>query len=122
MEAMKKGNDPMPAYDPAIKPVLDALLLDNPHVRPGKMFGFPAYYVGKKLCICLYQSGVAVKLTESAVKSLLTRDVNARPFQPFGRAVMRAWVQIDLAEPQQYLAYRPILEEALQLLAQKQGL
>ena len=26
------------------------------------MFGFPAYYVGKKLCICLYEQGVGVKL------------------------------------------------------------
>ena len=36
-------------FNPEHKAVLDDLLLDNPLVRPGVMFGFPAYYVGKKL-------------------------------------------------------------------------
>jgi len=31
----------------------------------GKMFGFPAYYTGKNLCVCLYEDGVSVKLPEA---------------------------------------------------------
>jgi len=44
------------------KNVLDDMLLGKPHVRAGKMFGYPAYYAGRKLCICLYEQGVGVKL------------------------------------------------------------
>jgi hypothetical protein len=34
------------------------------HVRADKMFGFRAYYVGKKLCICLYEQIVGIKPPE----------------------------------------------------------
>jgi len=50
------------------KTVLDDLLLGDSNVRPGKMFGFPAYYVGKKLCICLYEQCVGIKLPEQSAK------------------------------------------------------
>jgi len=45
----------MTNFNSEYKAVLDDLLLDHPHVRPGKMFGFPSYYAGRKLCICLYE-------------------------------------------------------------------
>ena len=52
----------MANLNPAHKAVLDDPLLGNPLVRPGKMFGFPACYMGKKLCISLYANGIRVKL------------------------------------------------------------
>ena len=52
------------------KAVLDDLVLSHPNVQPGKMFGFPAYYAGKKLCICLYEQGVGVKLPEQSAARL----------------------------------------------------
>jgi hypothetical protein len=78
------------------KTVLDDLLLGIPLVRAGKMFGFPAYYAGKKLCICLYEQGVGVKLPEASAAKLLESDRNVVPFQPLGRPKMREWVQINL--------------------------
>ena len=44
------------------KTLPDELLLGQSIVRLGKMIGFPAYYAGKKLCICLYAQGVGVNL------------------------------------------------------------
>ncbi len=38
----------MANFNPAHKAVLDDLLGGDPRVRPGKMFGFPAYAVGRK--------------------------------------------------------------------------
>ena len=49
---------------PEHKAVLDDLLLGDPRLRPGKMFGYPGYYAGEKLCICLYEGGVGLKLPE----------------------------------------------------------
>jgi hypothetical protein len=42
----------MVKFSPEHKAVLDNLLLGHPLVRPGKMFGFPAYYVGKRQPPC----------------------------------------------------------------------
>jgi hypothetical protein len=57
----------MAKFNPEHKAVLDELLLGYDEVSSGKMFGFPGYYVGKKLCICLYEQGVGIKLPEESV-------------------------------------------------------
>lgn len=103
----------MSRYNPDHKAVLDQLLLELPGVRAGKMFGYPAYYAGKKLCLFLYEDGVGVKLPEPTVKRLLSEDPNVIPFQPMGRAKMREWVQINLPVSKDYRMYLPIFEEAI---------
>jgi len=103
------------------KAVLDDLLLGYPHVRPGKMFGFPAYYAGKKLCICLYEQGVGVKLPEQSAAELLAADRNTVPFQPMGKPEMREWVQINLSRSEDYRQYEPVFDESIRyLLAQQE--
>jgi hypothetical protein len=107
-------------FKPAHKAVLDDLLLNNPDVRAGKMFGFPAYYAGKKLCICLYEQGVGVKLPEQSAARLLDTDRNAVPFQPMGRRKMREWVQINLTRSEDYRHYKPMFEESIRHVLAKQ--
>jgi len=103
----------MDDYNTNHKSVLDDILLDNPHVRPGKMFGYPAYYVGKKMCICIYEQGVGIKLPEESVMHLIETDDNAIPFQPMGRPKMREWVQINLNRSDEYKRYLPVFEESI---------
>jgi hypothetical protein len=98
------------------KSILDEMLLGHPHIRSGKMFGFPAYFVGKKLCICLYQQGVGVKLPEQILAKLMESDPNVVPFQPYGRAKMRQWVQINLSDSEDYRQYLPVFEASIQYL------
>ena len=102
------------------KSVLDDLLLDYPLVRPGKMFGFPAYYVGKKLCICLYEQGVGVKLPEQSAAKLLETDGNLVPFMPLGRPKMREWVQINLSRSEDYRQYASVFDESIRFMLEKQ--
>ena len=102
------------------KAVLDDLLLGHPQVRPGQMFGFPAYYAGKKLCICLYEQGVGVKLPEQSATKLLEADRNVVPFQPLGRRKMREWIQINLRRSEDYRAYRPVFDESIHYLLTQQ--
>ena len=102
-----------PRFNPEHKVVLDELLLNIPNLRAGKMFGFPAYFVGKKLCICLYEQGVGVKLPEQSVKELLQTDRNVVPFQPMGKPKMREWIQINLNRPEDYREYMPVFAEAI---------
>jgi hypothetical protein len=75
------------------KAMLDSMLLSIPFVRAGKMFGYPAYYSGKKLFACVYEDGVGLKLPAEQVGRLLDGKTFV-PFQPLGRPKMREWVQI----------------------------
>lgn len=110
----------MEQFNPAHKKVLDDLLLEYPLLRPGKMFGYPAYYAGRKLCICLYEQGVGLKLPETTASRLLQEDPNVIPFQPLGKPRMREWVQINLERSQDYRDYLPIFEESIQFVLSKQ--
>ena len=110
----------MADFNPQHKAVLDDLLHGYPNVRPGKMFGFPAYYAGGKLCICLYEQGVGVKLPEQSAAKLLKTDRNVIPFQPMGRRKMREWVQINLGRSEDYRQYKSVFEESVRhVLAQQ---
>jgi hypothetical protein len=112
----------MANYNSDHKMVLDEILLHQPLVRAGKMFGYPAYYAGKKLCICLYEEGVGVKLPQASAARLLEEDPNVIPFQPLGRPRMREWVQINLDRSQDYQKYKPIFEESIQYLLSQQDI
>jgi hypothetical protein len=110
-------------FNPEHNAVLDDLLLGYPLVRPGKMFGFPAYYAGSKLCICLYEEGVGVKLPEQSAAKLLEADQNAVPFRPMGKPRMREWVQINLSRSEDYRQYESVFHESIRyvLAQQEQG-
>jgi hypothetical protein len=111
----------MAEFNAGHKDVLDDLLLGHPQVRSGKMFGFPAYYAGKKLCICLYEQGVGVKLPEQSAARLLEEDPNIGPFQPMGKPKMREWVQIDVTRSEDYRRYEAVFEESVRhVLAQQE--
>jgi hypothetical protein len=103
----------MDKFNPEHKAVLDEILLDDPRVKTGKMFGFPAYYAGRKLAICLYENGVGVKLQADKAVSLIKEDENVIPFQPLRRQKMKEWVQINLTDSEAYRNYQEILYESL---------
>ncbi|MER2598009.1 MAG: MmcQ/YjbR family DNA-binding protein [Caldilineales bacterium] len=112
----------MSHFNPQHKAVLDDLLLNHPFVRGGKMFGYPAYYVGQKLCISLYEEGAGIKLPEEAANRLLQSDPHVTPFQPMGKSRMREWVQITLEHSEDYRRYLPVFEEAIAYLLAQQGI
>ena len=95
------------------KNVLDQMLLNHPLVKTGKMFGYPAYYVNKKLCICLYEDGVGLKLPESSVQKILAEDSYVTHFHPLGKPKMREWIQINLPSAEAYWSYKNIFEESI---------
>lgn len=105
--------DAQPRFNPAHKRVLDELLLGDDRVRAGKMFGYPAYYAGGKLAICLCERGVGLKLPEESVSALLETDPNAVPFTPMGRRTMREWVEIDLLDSEGYRRYAQLFMESV---------
>ena len=85
------------------------------------MFGYPAYYAGEKLSICLYENGVGVKLPEKTAKRLLEEDPNVIPFQPLGRRKMWEWIQVNLENSDDYRNYLALFEESIQYVLSLQG-
>ena len=75
------------------KSALDQLLLHHPGVRPGSMFGCPAYYIDRRLFACVYGDCVGIKLP-AAIATSLVAERRASRFQPYGKARMREWVQL----------------------------
>jgi len=110
----------MANFNPDHKIILDELLLGRTPLRVGKMFGFPAYYAGKKLCICLYEQGVGVNLPEPSAARLLATDANVIPFRPLGKPRMREWVQINLTRSENYRQYQAVFEESIRFVLGQQ--
>ena len=111
----------MDKFNQEHKTVLDEMLLGHPGVRAGYMFGYPAYYAGEKLSICLYENGVGLKVPEATAKRLLESDSNIVTFQPLGRRKMREWIQINLENSEDYRDYIKLFEESIQYVLRLQG-
>lgn len=103
-------------YDPEIKSVLDSFLLKDPKVAPGKMFGYPAYYVNKKLFACVYENGVGLKVPVLLANELLGHP-GIVPFTPKGRRKMNEWVQINRGHPEEYLRDADIFQRSVEYVA-----
>jgi hypothetical protein len=88
-------------YNQKIKECLDSFLLGFPGVAAGKMFGYPAYYVGNRLFACVYEDGVGAKVPEDLVKDLIKSE-GITYFQPLGRSKMKQWIQINRENPEDY--------------------
>jgi len=103
-------------YNVTHKEVLDYLLLKISIVKSGKMFGYPAYYVGGKLFACLYGDVVGVKVPEVLATKLLKRDDIAY-FQPLGRRKMREWIQINRDTLDDYMKDQDIFDASIKYVA-----
>ena len=99
-------------FDPEVKKVIDSILLKNPSVISGKMFGYPAYYVNKKLLACIYENGVGVKVPADLANQLIGKKGIVH-FQPMGIPRMKEWIQINRENPGDYLKDLEIFETSM---------
>ncbi|HMK53934.1 MAG TPA: hypothetical protein VK444_04050 [Methanobacteriaceae archaeon] len=98
------------------KRILDSFLLEIPGVVSGKMFGYPAYYVKKKLFACVYEDGVGIKVPEDKANELIG-EKGIIHFQPLGRAKMREWIQINRETPEDYLKDKEIFDISIKFVS-----
>ena len=77
------------------------LLAGRDDVREGRMFGHPAFFVGRRMFACVYGDGVGIKVPASVAARLLER-ADTEPFRPYGKPSMREWVQINRASSGDY--------------------
>ncbi|MFN9030471.1 MAG: TfoX/Sxy family protein [Betaproteobacteria bacterium] len=106
----------MPNYSEAHLETLRRLFAHWPEVSEGRMFGYPAFYVGRKMFACVYGAGVALKLPASMVPPLLARPT-VKWFEPMGRRRMREWIEIDRVRSADYRHDRALFEAAIRYAA-----
>ena len=101
----------MPNYDPAVADALAPLMQAIPGAKAGKMFGMPAYKVGGKLAVGVFENGVVAKLGAERAEALIGSD-GISAFTPMGR-YWKDWIMLtgDLAQ------HQSLLEEAVQYVA-----
>lgn len=107
-------------YNENHKQILDKILLDIAEVKPGKMFGYPAYYIGGKLFACIYNNGVGLKVPEKTANQLREQPY-IDYFQPLGRKRMREWIQINRENSLDLRQDEDILFTALEYVADIAG-
>ena len=106
----------MTDYNESHLAALRRLFAARPQVREGKMFGYPAFYVGSKMFACVYGAGVGLKLPAAMVPPLIERP-NIDWFVPMGRRRMREWVRIDRARSADYRHDLPLFDAAIRYAA-----
>ncbi|MHB8896113.1 MAG: hypothetical protein ACYC99_13185 [Candidatus Geothermincolia bacterium] len=100
-------------FEPAVKEALDAFLLDNPEVEPGKAFGMPAYYINGKMFAGVFADGATVKVPEDMVEELLSREGFSR-FEPMEGRSMKNWLLIRRADPADYVKDKDVFQIAFE--------
>lgn len=115
---MKKTEQNKLNYWPELKVEVDKILLQDPSVKEGKMFGYPAYYVNGKLAICHYDIGLALKLAAELVQNLHNSPIVSEPFCPMGKKMGNNWVIIFPKYPEEIREVTEILFEAIHFLQQ----
>ena len=104
-------------FNQEIKDVIDSIMLQIQGVVKGKMFGYPAYYINKKLIACIYEDGVGIKVPESLANEL-RRQEGITNFQPMGRRKMKEWIQINRENPKEFLKDIGIFEASVAYVTQ----
>jgi hypothetical protein len=80
------------------------------------MFGYPAYYINKKLFACLYGEGVGIKVPAKLAESLVGKKGIIR-FQPKGRKPMKEWIQINHERSEDYRMDEEILKISVEYVS-----
>jgi len=98
------------------KEVIDPILLSNPGVEAGRMFGYPAYYISGKMFACLYENGVGMKVPEHLACELIGKE-GITHFVPLGRKKMREWIQITHERSEDYINDFEVFKRSFEYVA-----
>ena len=100
----------MADYREDVRDVLSEILGGEPDVEVRKMFGFPAFFAGRKMAACLYEDGVGLRLAPEAAERIAGEPLPA--FVPMGKP-MRGWVMLERERADELREDAPLLHAAL---------
>jgi hypothetical protein len=96
---------------------LDEFAAHHRGVRRGQMFGLPAIYVGRRLCACLFEEGLLVRLPSEIARREIA--AGARPHSRRGRPG-GAWIRYEPRTLSSARRLAPLMEVAVRHLARRQ--
>ncbi len=98
------------------KAQIDALLLSLPGVSARKINGLDAYFVSDKMFACISGSSVGIRLAAAVATELHFSRDHISPFQPGGIAGTREWIQIDRADPADFVKDLELFQASLEFV------
>jgi hypothetical protein len=79
--------------------------------------GHPGYFIAGKMFAFLVEGGFAMKLAEGPREALLAQP-NTATFSPGGQP-MRNWVEVHLAQAEDYEQYQDYLQQAIEFVLEE---
>lgn len=98
--------------DQSRKILLDHFFCGDEAVRPGHVFGCPAYFVGRTMFACLYEGRLGLRVPEDVANEARGRD-GISDFRPRGKTKMREWIQLEFQSQEQLRAHDALMANAL---------
>ena len=87
--------------------------------REGAVFGYPVVFIGHRVVFCVYGSGIGIRLPADEAQRLVDGG-EAFYFQPYGRSVMREWVEMRVARDR-LQEITSVLSEAIRFVKALEG-
>ena len=102
-----KTTAPKPTAEPTAESIrktqIDSLLLKLPGTVGKKMNALDAYFVDDKMFACISGEGVGLRLPAKTADELQFSRANVSHFNPGGVSGTREWIQINRADPAEYV-------------------
>jgi len=100
-------------YIDSHKQTMDEILLTNPLVTAGTMFGYPCYKIeGKAFCF-VGGDGIGIKLPKDRIAELIPDTDAFHEFYPADGIVWKSWMSIDYDDSDDYRQHTDLYEEAM---------
>ncbi len=98
-------------FHPSLKHLVDEIVLKLEGVVPGKMFGYPAYYIKGRLFACVYENVVGLKIPSQRATEFVQYQL-VTYFLPRGKRQMKEWVQHGYPTENQFVFLENLILES----------
>jgi len=99
----------------AYKTELDRIAAEHPDVTEGKLFGCVAYYINKKMTVCLFDEYLFIKLPADRAAETIRSNPDASDKTPMDptRGMGKEWVFLKVVQASLITsAYKELIEES----------
>lgn len=103
----------MADYIESHKQVMDDILLANPLITAGTMFGYPCYKINNKAFCFVGGDGIGIKLPKDRVEALIADNDAFHEFYPADGIKWKSWMAIDYTESEDYHQHDDLYEESM---------
>ncbi len=105
-------------YIDSHKQTMDDILLVNPLITAGTMFGYPCYKINKKAFCFVGGDGIGIKLPKARVAELIADNDAFSEFYPADGIVWKSWMSITYDASEDYHQHIDLYEESMEFASE----